>query len=566
MKTTWTAALGAAALALTLAACGGGDDDTPAVEAPPTAETLSGTVQGSPHSSGTMKQFLGIPYAAPPVGELRWKAPTPPAAWTGVRPATSYGSHCPQRDTTPLSAYGTPGGQEDCLYLNVFTPTARGPHPVLVWIHGGAFQYGRGLGYTPVRLTQQGVVVVTINYRLGALGFLAHPALADANGRSGNYGVMDQTFALQWVKNNIGNFGGDPSNITIAGQSAGAASVLTQLNTPTAINLFQKAVLQSGPVTEQPTLAEAQFGRAAAPGVTRIMGGVEVAETRFGCPNDANAATCLRGKTVAEIIASQPSETFSATNSPVVDGAYLLRGNQAAVNGNLLASKVPVLIGNTTDEYTSLLAGEETAANNVGVTSAANLKPPTDPTYVPMLATDAALTSRLTATFGPTLAPIVAARYPVANYSGSRPLALSAAVTDSLFACGTRRAAKALAASGVPVYAYEFNDPNAPMALQPAVSFPFKSYHAAEIQYLFDLPSTAQLNGAQRALSDQMVLYWAQFIKSRNGDPNGAAGNPAWPRYSGTESMLRFAPGAVASFTDFKTLHQCSSLWTPDLP
>ncbi len=542
------------ALSFLLTACGG-TEDAPAPAPAPTANTQSGTVEGALHSSGSMKQFLGIPYAAPPVGSLRWAAPVPPATWSGTRAATSYGRHCPQKDTSPLSSYGTAGGQEDCLYLNVFTPTTSGPHPVMVWIHGGAFLYGRGAGYTPTRLTAQGTVVVTLNYRLGTLGFLAHPALNNAQGRSGNYGVMDQTAALQWVKNNIHNFGGDPSNITIAGQSAGAASVLTQLNTGKTLNLFNKAVLQSGPVSDQPLGAAAQAS------------GANVGAANFGCPNDANAATCLRALPVDFIIANQPSATFSASNSPNIDGDYLVRGNLAAVNGGLLANRVPVLIGNTVDEYTSLLAGEETALNNPGVAAgspASALVLPGAAAYVNLLNTDAALTGRLIATFGPTLAPTVAAQYPAANYGGSRPLALSAAVTDSLFACGSRRAAKALQASGLSVYAYEFNDVNAPMALQPVVSFPFRSYHAAEIQYLFDLPSTALLSPAQRTLADQMTTHWANFVKSRSGNPN-SAGSTAWPPYTTGEEVLQFAPTGSSVITNFSVAHKCTSLWTPGI-
>jgi para-nitrobenzyl esterase len=549
LATAW-----ALTLAHLLSACGG-SDDPPAPAAAPVADTQYGRLEGALHASGTMKQFLGIPYAAPPVGELRWKAPVPPASWSGTRSATAYGHHCPQQDTSPLSAYGTAGGQEDCLYLNVFTPTSTGPHPVLVWIHGGAFLYGRGAGYTPLRLAAQGVTVVTINYRLGSLGFLAHPALNDAQGRSGNYGVMDQTAALQWVRNNIHQFGGDPSNITIAGQSAGAASVLTQLNTAKTQNLFNKAILQSGPVTDQPTGAAAQAS------------GATVGAASFGCPDDANTAACLRALSADFIVAHQPAATFSATNSPNVDGDYLVRTNLAAVYGGLLANKVPVLIGNTVDEYTSLLAGEETALNNPGLAAgspASALVLPGAAGYQPLLATDAALTARVTATFGPALGPVVAAQYPAANYGGSRPLALSAAVTDYLFACGTRRAAKAMQASGLPVHAYEFNDPNAPMALQPAVSFPFKAYHASEIQYLFDLPSTALLTTAQRALADQMVGHWANFAKSRNGDPN-AAGGTAWPAYGATEQVLQFAPGGSSVITSFSTAHKCTTLWTPGI-
>lgn len=540
------------ALATLVGACGGDDEAATAPPAAaPTASTQLGVVEGSLSASGTMKQFLGIPYAAPPVGALRWKAPQAPAAWTGTRSAKTFGPHCPQRDTSPMSAYGAAGGQEDCLYLNVFTPTSPGPHPVLVWIHGGAFQYGQSNGYLPARLTAQGVTVVTVNYRLGALGFLAHPALADEAGRAGNYGVMDQTQALRWVKANIAAFGGDPDQVTIAGQSAGAASVLTQLNTSHAAGLFHKAILQSGPVTDQPTGAAAQASGAA------------LAETAFACPNDDAAAACLRALPLASIIGQQSAATFSATNAPNVDGDYLVRGNQAAVAEGRIAP-VPVLIGNTTDEYTSLLAGEETAMNNVGVapgSPSSALRLPGSAGYVNLLSSDAELAARFTSTFGAAGAN-VAALYPASAYGGQRPLALSAAVTDSLFACGTRKAARQIAATGVPTYVYEFNDPDAPMALQAPVSFPFRSYHAAEIQYLFDLPSTARLNDAQKALAEEMVGYWSRFVKSRVGDPN-ASGSSSWPRYDvTTEPVLQFRPAGSTVVNDFKAAHKCA-VWTP---
>lgn len=535
-----------------VAACGGDDDTTVTTTPPaagPTAATTAGVVEGL--TAAGMNQFLGIPYGAPPVGALRWAAPQPAAAWTGTRAAKAFGKHCPQKDTSPLSHYGTAGGSEDCLHLNVYTPTTGSAHPVLVWIHGGAFQYGRGDGYVPQRLVAQGLTVVTINYRLGALGFLAHPALNDASGRSGNYGVMDQTLALQWVKDNIRAFGGDPSNVTIAGQSAGAASVLTQLNTAKAAGLFHKAILQSGPVTDQPTGAAAQAS------------GATVVATTYGCPNDANAAACLRALSVDTVVAKQPSDTFSASNSPNVDGDYLVRTNQAAVAGGLIAP-VPILIGSTMDEYTSLLASEETAANNKAVTAgspASALKRPGDTGYVNLLATDAELTARFQATFGAG-ATAIAGYYPASAHAGVRPHAYAAAITDSLFACGTRKAAKQIAATGVPTYMYEFNDPDAPMALQAAVSFAFKAYHASEIQYLFDLPSTALLGASQKALSDDLVGYWSRFAKG--SDPN-VTGSTAWPRFDATtEPVLQFKPGATAVTGTFKTVHKCA-VWTPGI-
>jgi para-nitrobenzyl esterase len=219
----------------TLTACGGDDDPAP------TATTTSGVVVGT--ESANARAFLGIPYAAPPVGALRWKAPAAPASWTGTRSATEYAAHCAQ----PASPYGVASSSEDCLYLNVHTPKTAGPHPVMVWIHGGAFYLGQSNTYKPDALVAENHVVVTVNYRLGALGFMAHPALTAEHGTaSGNYGLMDQQAALTWVKNNIANFGGNKDNVTIFGESAGGFSVNSHLASPGSVGLFHKAIAMSG--------------------------------------------------------------------------------------------------------------------------------------------------------------------------------------------------------------------------------------------------------------------------------------------------------------------------------
>ncbi|MEK8052703.1 carboxylesterase family protein [Ideonella sp. DXS22W] len=506
--------------ALLLGACldGGGD---PPVD-PLRVATADGPVQGA--QAGGMRQFLGIPYAAPPVGARRWQPPAAVTPWTTVRDATTFGAHCPQPDTTPL-AYGTPGGQEDCLFLNVFTPTSPGPHPVLVWVHGGAFYLGRSNGYTPTRLVEQGITVVTLNYRLGALGYLAHPALNDANGRSGNYGLLDQVAALQWVRRNIAAFGGDPSNVTLAGQSAGAASTLTQLLSPMASGLFHKAVLQSPPAITQPTGAAAQAL------------GASTAASAFGCADDANAAACLRALPVERIIAAQPGG-FSPLNGPNVDGAYLTATWRDGLAAGL-AAKVPVLMGSTHDEFTAFQGQTELR------------------TGAPLSAS--AYPAALAATYGAALGATVAGLYPLSRYD-SPSLALSAAVTDSLFACGVRQSVRQLAAAGNPVWAYEFNDVNAPMVLQPAVSFAYKAYHAAEIQYLFDLPSTSLLNSAQQQLAADMLGHWVRFM--RTGNPN-ASGSNTWPAYSRSDDrLLQFVPAASTVTAGFAADHQCA-VWTP---
>ena len=216
----------------------------------PQVKTRLGTVEGK--DDGKVKVFLGIPYAAPPVGDLRWKAPAPVAKWTGVKKATEFGSHCLQGNVFGDMVFHDPGGSEDCLTLNVWVPDKHvDPKlPVMVWIYGGGFvagttSEGRQNGYN---LAQQGVIVVSMNYRLGVFGFLVHPELAAESGHNsaGNYGLLDQLAALQWVHDNIAAFGGDPGNVTIFGESAGSFSVSAQMASPLAKGLFQKAIGESG--------------------------------------------------------------------------------------------------------------------------------------------------------------------------------------------------------------------------------------------------------------------------------------------------------------------------------
>ena len=240
-------ALLAAALA-TLVITAGCELDTDAAATPssPNAKTETGVVRGAAVTGGY--QFLGIPYAAAPTGNLRWRPPQPAPSWKGVRDASQFGPSCPQ----PETPFAPPGVQsEDCLRLNVYTPALSSgrakARPVLVWIHGGGFVQDGARNYDPKNLAAEGTVVVTVNYRLGALGFLAHPALASSpGGPSGNYGLMDQQAALRWVQHNIRTFGGDPNNVTIAGESAGGLSVLMHMVSEGSRGLFQKAIVQSG--------------------------------------------------------------------------------------------------------------------------------------------------------------------------------------------------------------------------------------------------------------------------------------------------------------------------------
>ena len=223
--------------------------------------TAGGAVHGK--AVAATDEFLGIPYAAPPVGALRWQPPRPAAPWHGVRQAVSYAQHCPQ----PSSPFGAAGASEDCLYLNVFAPAgARASNlPVMVWVHGGSLRTGESDDYNPAGLVRDGVVVVTINYRLGALGFLADAALASRpGGPSGNYGLMDQQAALRWVQRNIRGFGGNPGDVTLFGESAGGLSTLSQLVSPGARGLFQRAIVESGTyqLTQQPLASAEAAGQA----------------------------------------------------------------------------------------------------------------------------------------------------------------------------------------------------------------------------------------------------------------------------------------------------------------
>jgi para-nitrobenzyl esterase len=497
--------------------------------AAPDKETVvveSGPLRGVSTPEGRM--FLGVPYAAPPVGAMRWQPPAPVEHWQGLFDASEFANNCSQ----PATPFGLASTTEDCLYLNVYTPPVRTPvgpqrDPVIVWIHPGAFQYGESDDYDPRELVQQGVVVVTINYRLGALGWLAHPALTaeSPDATSGNYGFMDQQAALRWVQRNIDRFGGDPGNVTIAGESAGGLSVHAHLVSPGSAGLFHRAIAQSGAYAlNQPSLAtgEAQ-GSAYA--------------TAVGCPGQDLA--CLRAVPVAGLLAKQ--STSATAYMPRVDGVVLpMSIGPALASGQF--TRVPVIEGSTHDEF-RLFVASLFELRGIPVTAA---------TYPALIA----------AVLGvpPAVVPLVMAQYPLANYP-SPAIALAAIGTDAAFACNTFAAARSLA-QYVPTYAYEFNDPNTPMATLPPVSFPYGAYHTGELQYLFDVRPNfpaPSFTPAQEQLSGAMQSYWTQF--SRNGDPNSGA-TPIWPAYQpfAANDFQRLAPASPAPFSSFVFLadHKCA--------
>jgi para-nitrobenzyl esterase len=482
----------------------------------PVVGTSDGAVRGL--ANGAIDEFLGIPYAAPPVGALRWRAPQPAARWKGVRDATQFGPHCPQA----ASPFGQASTSENCLFLNVFT-TSRQPdrrhNPVMVWIHGGALVTGESDDYLPTNLVQDGVTVVTINYRLGALGFLAHPALADAKGQSGDYGLMDQQAALRWVKRNIASFGGDPRNVTIFGESAGGLSTLSQVASPQARGLFEKAIVESGSYN----LAQASLSSAESAG--------EAFAANAGCASQT--AACLRSLPVATILANEDAAGYTPNiNSEVVPESL----GTAFATGKF--NRVPIINGTNHDEWRLFVALSELEGNPV---TAAN--------YQSMISSTLGVPSAAAA--------IIAAEYPLSAFP-SPSVALGAVGTDAIFACPALTIDQSVSRF-VPTFAYEFNDENAPEEFLPPVSFPYGAAHASEIQYLMDLPSAAfpgMLSAAQEQLATAMQGYWTNFAK--RGFPS-SFGSSFWqPFHDVSQGMQSLIPPAPQTETDFASTHKCA--------
>jgi para-nitrobenzyl esterase len=484
--------------------------------------TAGGTVRGQ--AVAATDEFLGIPYAAPPVGALRWQPPRPAAPWHGVRAATSYAPHCPQ----PSSTFGQASTSEDCLYLNVFTPaTSKARNlPVMVWVHGGSLLTGESNDYNPAELVRHGVVVVTINYRLGALGFLADAALASRRGGpSGNYGLMDQQAALRWVQRNIRGFGGDPGDVTVFGESAGGLSTLAQLASPGARGLFQRAIVESGTyqLTQQSLAAAEAAGQAFA--------------AKAGCASTAsakNTAACLRGLPVSTILADENPVGYT----PDVDGAVLTQSVKTALARGQF-NRVPVVIGTNHDEYRLFVAVYQFLGRRV---TAAN--------YQSMIADTLGVSAAI--------AGKIAAQYPLSRYP-SPPVALGAVGTDAIFACHGLTAEESLARY-VPTYAYEFNDESAPELFLPPVGFPYGAAHASELPYLFSPTTVARpigLSTAQQRLAAAMKQDWTNLAKT--GIPA-----PGWPNFtSASQQMLSLVPPTPQVETDFAAQHHCA-FWAPE--
>jgi para-nitrobenzyl esterase len=488
-----------------------------------------GTITGT--ATETMRSFKGIPYAAPPVGPLRWKPPQKAAPLAAALDATKAGSGCVQ-DQNP---FGTGSVSEDCLFLNVYTPAGPGPYPVMFWIHGGAFLNGESTEYDASKLVAEGVIVVTINYRLGMLGFLAHPSIDNGAGvASTNYGLLDQQLAMQWVQDNIGSFGGDKTNVTIFGESAGGFSVHSQLVMPKAHGLFQKAIVESGAYGDssalQPTLDAAKMQGA-------------TFTTNAHCPTPCTA-DFLRGLSATDVLTAQDTLKLQ-TLLPSADGTVIPMGGVGMALTSGAYEKVPVIEGSNHDEW-ALFVG-------LYITQA-NMKLTTETDYeTAAAATFGVPTSVVTGLIGP---------YPLANYNMDPNLALTAAGTDFVFSCPSRAAAMSLSANA-PTFAYEFSDQAAPEILLPVPpadpSFKYRAAHASELQFLWNLPTPAgmALSADEQALASTMVKYWTAFAKT--GNPN-FAGGPTWPAYTAASDSfmtLNTPATSVAATTGFKADHKC---------
>ena len=443
--------------------------------------TESGLVSGT--AADGVRSFKGIPYAAPPIGNLRWKPPQPVSAWSGVKAADAFGPQCPQLPYPADSPYYSPPRLEgeDCLSLNVWTAGASGDkRPVMVWMHGGGLT--RGTGATPTydgtALAKKGVVVVTINYRIGPLGYLSHPELTAESPQhaSGNYGAMDQIAALKWVQKNIAAFGGDNGRVTIFGESAGSTSVNVLTASPLAAGLFQRAVGESG----------ARFSRIATLAEAEKLG------VTFAKAAGADSIAALRAVPAEKLVATSG---FQAQNP--VDG-WVLREEVRAIYANKKHSSVPLIVGSNANEMTTLA----------------------NPATVPKTLEE--YRTRVTAQYGD-LVKEFDALYPVSGEADVRDAWLGS-VRDAGMTLQMRTWARMATAGGARAYLYWFSH----VAPHPDAAR-LGAYHASEIPYVFaNLTRKWNYTAVDRQLADTMSSYWANFAAT--GDPNGK-GLPKWTPY-----------------------------------
>jgi para-nitrobenzyl esterase len=491
------------------------------------ATTEAGAVRGV--EGAGVRAFLGLPYAAPPVGDLRWRGPRPVAAWEGVRDATRLGSDCVQalgRKAILGGGGGLAVGSEDCLFVNVYGPVpdqvrddnVPRPRPVMVYLHGGAFTIGSGANYDPSRLAaEQDRVIVTVNFRLGALGWLAHPDFeAEGEGVGGNWGLMDQQAALRWVHDNIAAFGGDPADVTLFAESSGAWSACYLMASPGSEGLFQRVILQSGPCLEPQSLNAAK---------DQAAGGAPFADA-LGC-EDEDQVACLR-RTPAWRIARAPS-LRSGINGPGswgpvhTDATVPVSPPEAFASGRFV--RVPVIVGTNADEgrlfAVEVRDMERYARETVWLYGADGER--------------------------------ALERYPVGTEGPA--VAIARSFTDSRFSCPADALRRVLARH-VPVHGYEFADP-APPFLLPAwiTGLPMGAYHASELASVFGtswlFADTGRWTPEQRALSQRMMALWAGFGHDADFEAR-------WPRVGdGGGPVLVFDPAGDRVDATFFDRHQC---------
>ncbi|MFT3976107.1 MAG: carboxylesterase family protein [Sphingomonas bacterium] len=460
--------------------------------------TQAGILRGTVAADGRIAAYKGIPYARPPVGPLRWRPPAPASAWRGIRDASAFGHACIQPPSSPAGLYygGMATTSEDCLTLNVWAPVGARKLPVMVWVHGGALTGGSSSEplYDGAGLARRGIIVVSINYRLGVLGYLAHPALSAESPEhvSGNYGTLDQIAALRWVRTNIAAFGGDPAQVTIAGESAGGLSVIELLASPKARGLFSKAITQSGYMPAYRLLHDEGYGLPSA----------EVAGEALG------RAAGLR--TAADLRAADPAVLFKAglatgwLPEPAIDGV-VLRRQMADTFARGEQARVPVLAGFNEGEIRSLLF----------------LMPP----HVPD--SEAAYVADVRRRFG------ARADAFLAIYSGREPRAdAMASMRDGIYGWAAQNVARRQAAVGQPAYLYYFRHSTPAERARDLAAF-----HASELPYVFGQVGADAALGPnwprpplipeEARLSEAMMRYWASFV--RTGVPS-APGEPIWPR------------------------------------
>ena len=468
----------------------------------PVVTLKSGSLQGDKLGpSGAV--FKGIPFAAPPVGPLRWREPMPVASWKGSRAARQYGSACAQPNMG-WNASLVPTASEDCLYLNVWSPRldSAAHLPVMVWIHGGAFTGGSGTDpmFDGERLSARGVVLVTFNYRLGVLGFFSHPQLGtEVGGVTGNFGLLDQIAALRWVHENIERFGGDPSAVTIFGQSAGGGSVVALLTSPVAKGRFRNAIVESGAMLS--------------PQSATTLSAAQATGERFADKATLDQLRALSTKDLLErwgaFVAGVPQggpQARAVQAGPIVDG-HALTEDPAAVFATGREQRVPLIIGNN-------------AREGFGRTS------------------DAELPQIIQGFFGPDAAAVLpdyTASAGTQNFTLGTPA--NQWLTDTTFRCGAVITAARHSATGASVYSYQFE--------QSLPGHPGEgAQHSFELPYVFgNLLAEGVLGGpfasSDRDLADVMGGFWTNFAKT--GNPNGA-GLPLWPAFDpASRAYMRFA-------------------------